>query len=211
MWDQRYGTDEFFYGTDPNDFLRENARLIRPGVVARPGGRKPEAQTADVLCLAEGEGRNAVYLAGLGFRVTAVDGSPVGLAKMQRLAQSRGVQVAGIHSDLAGFAIAPLAWDAIVSIWCHIPAPLRARLYRETVAGLRPGGTLILEAYHPRQLEFRTGGPPTADLMVTLDALRPELAGLDLVVAQEIERVVQEGKGHHGRSAVVQVVGRKPG
>ena len=197
LWDQRYGTDEYFYGTEPNDFLREQARLIRPG--------------GDVLCLAEGEGRNAVHLASLGLRVTAVDGSAVGLDKMRRLAQSRGLEVAGIVSDLADFAIAPQAWDAIVSIWCHVPAPLRGRLHRGAVAGLRPGGILILEAYRPRQLEFRTGGPPTADLMMTLDALRPELAGLDLVVAQEIERVVQEGKGHLGPSAVVQVVARKQG
>jgi len=197
IWDQRYGTDEFFYGTDPNDFLREHTRLIRPG--------------GEVLCLAEGEGRNAVYLAGLGFRVTAVDGSPVGISKMERLARSKGVQVAAMLGDLERFTLAPLAWDSIVSIWCHIPQPARARLHGEAVAALRPGGTLILESYHPRQLEFRTGGPPTADLMMTLAVLRQELAGLDLLVAQEIERVVREGKGHHGRSAVVQVVARKPG
>ena len=197
IWDQRYGTEEFFYGTDPNDFLREHARRIRSG--------------GEVLCLAEGEGRNAVHLAGLGYRVTAVDGSPVGLAKMRRLAESRGVSVAGIHSDLGNFSIVPNAWDAIVSIWCHIPAPLRGRLHREAVAGLRPGGLFLFEAYHPRQLEFRTGGPPTADLMVTLDAVRGELAGLEFILAHEIERVVQEGKGHHGPSAVVQVVARKPG
>jgi SAM-dependent methyltransferase len=197
IWDQRYGTEEFFYGTEPNDFLREQARLIRPG--------------GEVLCLAEGEGRNAVHLAGLGLRVTAVDGSAVGLGKMRRLADSKGAQVTGIHADLGDFAIAPQSWDAIVSIWCHIPAPLRARLFREAVAGLRPGGLFILESYHPRQLEFRTGGPPTADLMVTLDAVRRELTGLDFITAQEIERTVQEGKGHHGPSAVVQVVARKPG
>lgn len=195
IWDQRYGTDEYFYGTEPNDFLREQAAEIPAG--------------GEVLCLAEGEGRNAVYLAGLGLRVTAVDGSPVGQSKMRRLAEAKGVQVTEVLSDLGQYSIAPNRWDAIVSIWCHVPAPLRARLHPEAALGLKSGGVLILEAYHPRQLEFRTGGPPTADLMMTLAAIQPELQGLNFAIAKETERIVQEGKGHHGPSAVVQVLARK--
>jgi SAM-dependent methyltransferase len=195
LWDERYGREGFFYGTEPNEFLRAHTALLPPG--------------GDVLCLAEGEGRNAVYLASMGFKVTGVDGSPVGIAKLRKLAGQRGVHVTGIVSDLAAFPIVPDAWDVIVSIWCHLPAPLRRQVYRASVAGLRAGGLLLLEAYHPRQLEFKTGGPPTAELMATLAELRGELAGLELVEAREIERVVQEGQGHRGMSAVVQVVGRK--
>jgi len=195
IWDERYGRDEFFYGTEPNEFLRAQAHRIPQG--------------GTVLCLAEGEGRNAVYLAGLGFQVTGVDGSAVGIAKLRKLAAEKGVAVTAIVGDLAAFAIAPQAWDAIVSIWCHLPEPLRRQVYRACVAGLKPGGVFLLEAYHPRQLAFKTGGPPTADLMPTLDALRSELAGLELLEARELERVVQEGQGHHGRSAVVQVVAMK--
>lgn len=196
IWDERYGREEFFYGTEPNDFLRAHAQLIAKG--------------GTVLCLAEGEGRNAVYLASLGFQVTGVDGSAVGIAKLRKLAAQKGVAVTAIVSDLGEFEIVPHAWDAIVSIWCHLPASLRGRVYRACVAGLKPGGTFLLEAYHPRQLTFKTGGPPTADLMPTLDALRGELNGLELIEAGELERRVQEGQGHHGQSAVVQVVAKKP-
>ncbi len=194
-WDTRYGSDEFYYGTEANDFLRESAKRISPG--------------GAVLCLAEGEGRNAVFLAENGFKVTAVDGSSVGLAKMEKLAVSKKLSVASIVSDLSDYQIEPGKWDGIVSIWCHIPKDLRKIVHRKIVEGLRPGGILILESYHPRQLEFKTGGPPDASLMMTLNDLRGELFGLNFIVAREIEREIHEGKGHSGKSAVVQVICRK--
>jgi SAM-dependent methyltransferase len=194
-WDTRYAGDGFYYGTEPNDFLKSNAKLISPG--------------GEVLCLAEGEGRNAVFLAGLGFKVTAVDGSAVGLSKMEELARTKNVSVTQVVSDLDGYRIEPESWDGIVSIWCHLPVGLRKRLHRAVVNGLRPGGVVILESYHPRQLEFKTGGPPDASRMMMLNDLREEFSGLDFVVAQEIEREIHEGKGHFGQSAVVQVIARK--
>jgi hypothetical protein len=195
-WDQRYGATEYFYGTSPNDFLREHACRV------------PAA--GEVLCLGEGEGRNAVYLAACGLRVTALDQSAVGLAKAERLAVERGVQIGTRVADLADYAIAPAAWDAIVSIWCHLPGALRVRVHRTVVAGLRPGGILLLEAYTPDQLRHRTGGPTDPDLMPTLDALRLELRGLEFLYAAERERRVEEGVGHAGLSAVVQLAARKP-
>ena len=195
-WDTRYGSsDEFYYGTEPNDFLKTNAKVISPG--------------GEVLCLAEGEGRNAVFLATLGFNVTAVDGSAVGLSKMNRLARAKQVSVKQVVSDLGDYKIEPSSWDGIVSIWCHVPRELRKRLHRAVVSGLCPGGVFILESYHPRQLGFKTGGPPDASLMMMLSDLREELSGLELVVDREIEREIHEGKGHSGMSAVVQVIGRK--
>ena len=194
-WDTRYSTDEFYYGTEPNDFLRANAKLI-----PAPG---------EVLCLAEGEGRNAVFLAGLGLKVTAVDGSVVGLKKMEMLAKMKGVSVASSVSDLGDYQIEPGKWDGIISIWCHVPKELRKKLHRAVVGGLRPGGVLVLESYHPRQLVFKTGGPSDSSLMMTLNDLRDELSGLEFVVAHEIEREIQEGKGHFGMSAVTQVICRK--
>lgn len=196
QWDDRYAADRFYYGTEPNDFLREQAGRIRAG------GR--------ALCIAEGEGRNAVYLAGLGCAVTAMDQSAVGLAKARALAERRGVGIDVVVGDLSTWAFAPGSWDAIVSIWCHLPAPLRGHVYRGVVTGLAPGGVLILEAYTPKQLEFGTGGPPAAELMPTLAELRRHLDGLDFEVAAELEREVHEGQGHHGHSAVVQVVARRP-
>lgn len=194
-WDERYDTADFAYGRDPNAFLTDKGGMI---------------PTGDVLCLAEGEGRNAVFLAKLGHRVVAVDSSAVGLAKAARLAGDNGVRIETVTADLAEFAMEPGRWDAIVSIFCHVPPPVRRALHRKVVEGLRPGGLFILEAYTPAQLALRTGGPPVEDLMMTLTGLREELAGLEFVEGREIERDVVEGRLHTGRGAVVQVVARKP-
>lgn len=190
-WDDRYQADGYYYGTEPNDFLREQAHLI--------------PQAGRVLCLAEGEGRNAVYLAKLGYRVTAVDGSSVGLEKLRAFAESSGVTVETVHSDLRDFEIKSDTWDGIVSIWCHTPGDLRKKLHRGAVLGLRSGGAFILESYRPKQLEYKTGGPPSSDLMMNLTDLQEELKELRFVVAHEMDREVQEGLGHSGVSAVVQV------
>jgi SAM-dependent methyltransferase len=194
-WDARYSEPGYAYGTAPNDFLREMAGRMPPG---------------PVLCLAEGEGRNAVFLAELGHAVTAVDGSAVGLAKAASLARARAVGLETVHADLADFAIKEGAWAGIVTVFAHLPPTLRARMHSAVVKGLRPGGVYLLEAYTPRQLEFGTGGPPDVSLLMTADALRQELAGLELEICREIEREVVEGRFHHGRAAVVQVVGRRP-
>ena len=197
MWDQRYSEPGFVYGTEPNDFLAANAERI-----LRPNG--------EILSLAEGEGRNGVFLARLGFRVTGVDGSAVGLEKARALAAKHAVPIQTVVADLATFDLGVERWDGIVSIWCHTPSETRRRLHRAVVAALRPGGIFLLESYTPKQLEYKTGGPPTADLLMTLADVRAELAGLDLLEAEEKVREVHEGKYHHGMSAVLQVVARKP-
>ncbi|MFA5529078.1 MAG: class I SAM-dependent methyltransferase, partial [Thiohalomonadaceae bacterium] len=160
----------------------------------------------EVLCLAEGEGRNAVWLARQGFRVTAVDASSVGLAKAQRLAERHQVHIETVHADLAHYDLGTARWDAIVSIFCHLPPPLRARVHGAIADALKPGGVFLLEGYTPAQLRLGTGGPPVPELMMTLDALRNELPGLSLQHGVELEREVHEGRFHHGRGAVVQVI-----
>ncbi|MDX9834383.1 MAG: class I SAM-dependent methyltransferase [Desulfobulbus sp.] len=195
MWDKRYATDEFIFGTEPNTFLAAMADRIPPG---------------RVLSLGEGEGRNAVFLAARGCSVVAVDASSVGLAKARRLAEERGVQIETVATDLADFPVLPGEWDAIVSIFCHPWPGIRANLYRRCVHGLRPGGVFVLEAYTPAQLRHGTGGPPDKDRLMTLATLRSELAGLDFLHAVELEREVQEGRLHHGLAAVVQVVATRP-
>jgi len=195
FWDKRYSEAEgFVFGTKPNAFLAEMAAQIPSG---------------PVLCLGEGEGRNAVHLATLGHAVTAVDQSAVGMAKARKLAASHGVEIATEVVDLAVAAIEPGRWFGIVSIFVHLPAELRRKVHAKVVRGLKPGGVFILEAYTPAQLAFDTGGPKDAALLMTLSALREELVGLDLLVAREIEREVVEGGGHTGRAAVVQVVARR--
>ncbi|MBD5779610.1 class I SAM-dependent methyltransferase [Pelagicoccus sp. NFK12] len=193
-WDQRYSSEAFAYGTEPNDFLAEQARHIPSG---------------PCLCLADGEGRNGVYLASLGHPVTSVDSSRVGLEKAQRLATQKGVQIQTIHSDLADFAFEPESYQGIVSIFCHLPSELRKSVYRKSVAALRPGGAFILEAYTPNQLGKGTGGPPVADLLLSLDDLRQDLDGLNFVLARETERDIREGQLHTGIGSIVQVVAIK--
>ncbi len=197
MWDNRYSEVEYAYGIEPNDFLVEVAGRIPPG---------------RVLCLAEGQGRNAVYLAGLGYSVTAVDQSSVGAERAQQLARKRGVQIETITADLAEFPITPGTWEGIVSIFGHLPPALRADVHRRVVAGLRPNGVFVLEAYSPDQLRFGTGGPGEAqqDLLVPLAAVQAELTGLRLERAAVLEREVREGSSHHGKASVVQILGFKP-
>lgn len=196
MWDERYNSAEYAFGTEPNDFLVSAVDRL-------PGGR--------ILCLGEGEGRNAVWLAERGFDVTAVDASRVGLDKALRLAEERGVTLKTVHADLDDYVIEPMAWDAVVSIFCHLPPPLRRRVHGDVVGGLKPGGAFLLEAYTPAQLSFGTGGPPTLELMMDLETLRRELEGLELTHAGELVRTIHEGEYHNGQGAVVQILGIKPG
>ena len=192
IWDSRYSNEQYIFGTEPNDFLASVISQI-------PMGR--------VLCLGDGEGRNGVFLAQHGYDVTSLDHSQVGLAKTQRLAAQRGVSITTLYADLNDYVIEPEAWSAIVSIFLHLPQPLRTQVHHAAVAGLAHGGVLVLEAYTPKQIEYRTGGPPDVDVMMKLDDLRHEFAGLDFVIAQETEREIREGAQHHGKSAVVQLLG----
>lgn len=195
IWNARYARDGFVYGIEPNDFVASVAARIPPG---------------PVLCLAEGEGRNAVHLATLGHAVTAVDQSEVALSKAQKLAAGRGVTLETVVADLAEYRIAPGAWAGIVSVWAHLPPPLRQRLHAQVVPGLPPGGVFILESYTPAQLAYDTGGPRSVDLLMTAAQLRDELAGLDFEILRELDRDVREGWKHTGRAAVVQVLARRP-
>ena len=163
-----------------------------------------------MLCLGEGEGRNAVFLAGLGHRIVAVDQSAVGLAKARQLAESRGLAIETVQADLAEFVIGPSAWAGIISVFSHLPSSIRAPLHRAAAAGLRPGGVFVLEAYTPAQVGRGTGGPQDPDMTPTLAGLRVELAGLEFEHAAELERDVVEGRYHTGVASVVQLVGRRP-
>ncbi len=198
MWNQRYSDSEFVYGTEPNDFLK-SAYLHIP-----KGGQ--------VLCVAEGEGRNAVFLAKQGYVVTAVDQSSVGLGKAQQLAGEHGVEISTVVTDLANYNLGTEKWDGIVSISAHMPPELRKKVHGQVVKALTKGGVFILEAYTERHIELDgVGGPPPSknELFMSLNALKSELQGLDFVVGTEVERHISEGKLHQGESAVVQVIAKK--
>lgn len=195
LWDTRYSADHYLYGTAPNDFLVEHYSSL--------------SEHGRVLCLADGEGRNSVFLASQGFEVTAIDQSAVGLEKAARLARERGVSLTLIQADLADWPLGTEHWDAIVAIFCHLPPAIRRHVHDQIPAALKPGGVLLLEAYTPAQLSLGTGGPPDADLMLTADILKTELAPLVFDRLLEMQRDVIEGSGHTGRGAVVQAIARR--
>jgi SAM-dependent methyltransferase len=195
MWEKRYGSDQFLYGTDPNDFLRSAVEDLAPG---------------DALCLADGEGRNGVHLATLGHRVTSIDITKAGMAKADRLAHERGVELTTMVADLADFDLGEARWDLVVSIFAHTPPTIRARTHASIAAALRPGGRFVLEAYTPDQIGRGTGGPPVPELTMTLDGLRSELTDLHFDHGTETVRNIVEGDGHTGEGAVVQVIAQRP-
>lgn len=193
MWNERYSVDEYVYGTEPNAFLAEQARTLR----------------GPVLSLAEGEGRNAVFLASLGLDVHGVDGSAVGLSKAQALARSRNVDIRIQVADLRDFEPEREHYGSVVSISAHLPGAVRRRLYPLLERCLVPGGILLLEAYAEAQLARSTGGPRDADMLMTPAKIRAELPGLEPVLLRELERDVREGIAHTGMATVVQFIGRK--
>ena len=193
VWNERYTSDEYVYGTEPNAFLAENAKLLKE----------------PVLSLAEGEGRNAVFLASLGLDVLGVDGSEVGLAKAQRLAASKGVTIRTEVVDLASYQPPENAFGAVVSISAHLPSAIRRRLHGLVERSLKPGGIILLEAYTKAQLARNTGGPKDPDMLMSAAALEKEFPNCEPMVSQEIEREVVEGQFHTGLASVVQFLARK--
>ncbi len=194
MWDERYGAEEYAYGTDPNDFLRERYRSI-------PMGR--------VLSLAEGEGRNAVFLAKQGYAVTAVDASRVGLRKAEKLASERGVDIDFVQADITDFDMGENQWNGIVSIFVPLRSAQRTELHKKIIAGLKDGGVFFVEAYTPEQLKYRTGGGSSAETMTSQESLIRDLGDLRFIHLAAIERNVVEGAYHTGLSAVVQAIAMK--
>lgn len=196
FWDARYAGTGYLYGTDPNAWLAAEAHRLRPG------GR--------VLAVADGEGRNGVWLARRGFAVTSVDVSAQGLAKARALAARQGVPLATVQADLRDWDWPVAAFDGVVAIFAHFPRPVRALLHRRMLEALVPGGLLLLEAYSPYQHLYRTGGPQDLDLLYSAFRLREDLAGAELLLLEEVETEIAEGTGHRGRSAVVRCVARRP-
>lgn len=196
MWNQRYGAEAYAYGTEPNEFFRTALDgLPRPGRILLP---------------AEGEGRNAVYAAGRGWQVNAYDQSVAGRDKAMRLAKERGVS---IRYEVAGHANAQIetgAYDAAALIFAHVHESQRRAVHQRVCTALAPGGILLLEAYSKAQLDFGTGGPPVAELLYSLDAVREDFAALTIDSIEQIEAEILEGQFHHGRGSVIRVRAHRP-
>ena len=197
FWDQNYSAvDGYKYGEAPNAFLREEAaRLDSPSRILVPG---------------DGEGRNGVWLAEQGHAVQSIDSSAVGLARARDLAQRRGVAIDTVQADLASWQPEPASADAVVMIYLHLPPALRPAVHAKLVQALKPGGLLLLEAFHPKQLGYSSGGPKDEAMLYTLDMLRADLAdGMEEVMAEEGPATLDEGPSHQGPAWVTRWIGRK--
>ena len=193
FWNKRYEDVEYAYGREPNSFLVQNSFKDK----------------GKVLCLAEGEGRNAVFLAKKGLEVTAVDISSEGIAKTLRLAKEENVTIDAICSDLSSYSFASEKWDVIVLIFAHFPPDLRNAIHSKLFNSLKSGGKVILEAYSKEQITHKTGGPTELVMLYSEEELRQDFKSFDNLTIQTQEREVNEGKFHHGLASVIQLVATK--
>jgi 2-polyprenyl-3-methyl-5-hydroxy-6-metoxy-1,4-benzoquinol methylase len=197
FWNSRYAEPGYAYGTEPNAFLASQKQYLKPGMQA--------------LAVADGEGRNGVWLAQQGLRVLSVDASAVGLAKARELAVDRGVTLQTRQVDLTTWSWPEQAYDVIAAIYIHFPPAVRATMHRAMFNSLKPGGVLILEAFTPEQLKYKSGGPPVAEMLYTADMLRIDFAGGEILHIEECITELAEGQYHRGPAAVVRLVLRRPG
>lgn len=200
MWSQRYrdAGENYLFGTAPNAYLVRHVSLL--------------AGCRDVLCVADGEGRNSVWLAEQGFSVTAQEISPVALQKARALAAERSVNVAFEVRDILAGDWPVAAFDAVVAVFIQFAAPKeRAILFEGMKRTIRPGGAILVQGYTPAQLEYKTGGPSAAENLYTPELMRELFADWEILLLDEYEAVLEEGTGHNGRSALLGLVARKPG
>lgn len=195
MWNQRYAGESLLFGEAPNDYLRAQ----------RP--RLPRAGRA--LCVADGEGRNSVWLAQRGLSVDAFDIADAGVAKARKLAQRHGVSVNFAVADCDALAWPENTYDVIAAIFVQFAdPPMRARLFANMVRALAPGGLLVLQGYTPKQLQYRSGGPQRVDHLYTEAMLREHFAALDILELVSYEAELREGIQHTGMAALIGMVGR---
>ncbi|MDE0307917.1 MAG: class I SAM-dependent methyltransferase [Albidovulum sp.] len=198
MWDQRYASKDYFYGTEPCNFLVRNAALLEPGRKA--------------LAIADGEGRNSVFMAEKGLQVTAMDSSAVGLKKAKQLAESRNVHIDFRLADLRSWMWEPDRYDLVAAIFIQFADPeFRAEIFDGIEQTLTLGGVVMLHGYTTRQIEYGTGGPPVAERLYTREMLANRFSDWDIIRLAEYDAEIQEGVGHSGFSALVDLVARCPG
>ena len=196
MWNERYSQPEFFFGKEPARFLRTHEKYLTPGKTA--------------LAVADGEGRNSVFMAQKNMQVTAFDYAPNALAKARDLAQKNNVTVNFCLSDIESWLWNENTYDLVVAIFIQFIGPkARKNLFAKMKKTLKPGGIILLHGYTPKQIEFATGGPKTVENLYTSAQLRADFQDMELLTLNAYETKVDEGKGHSGMSALIDLIARK--
>jgi SAM-dependent methyltransferase len=195
-WEQRFSAPGYVFGTEPNAFLKSQAAIL------------PTPGTA--LAVADGEGRNGVWLAERGLDVLSIEWSPTALAKAQALARERGVRLRTAQADVVQWAWPEAEFDVVVAIFIQFLTPAERRaVFAGMRKALKPGGLLLIEGYRPEQLNYKTGGPSQVEYLYTRALLEAEFAGLSELKIAEHDSMTSEGTGHVGMAALIDLVGRK--
>jgi SAM-dependent methyltransferase len=198
IWDQRFAGEAYVFGEAPNAFLARQAPRLQPGWRA--------------LAVADGEGRNGAWLAGQGLQVVSLDGSPAAQEKARRLAAARGVELELVLADLSDWSWPEAVYDVVAAIFIQFASPaLRGRLFEGMKRTLKPGGLLLLEGYRPEQIAYGTGGPRVPEQLYTETLLRQAFADMRILELASYDAEVDEGPGHSGMSALIDLVAVKPG
>jgi SAM-dependent methyltransferase len=195
MWDSRYESEEYVYGKEANSFFASELEKINPGKILLPG---------------EGEGRNAVFAASLGWEVIAYDQSEEGKNKALRFAKERGVRIDYRVQSLEDYKVTPSSFDAVGLCFFHAAPPLRKLLHHQVQEALKPGGKLILEAFHTSQINNNTGGPQAVDMLFDKSLLETDFSSLELVYLEEKSVLLNEGPFHQGEASIIRLLGKKP-
>ena len=194
-WDSRFAGEEYLFGIEPADALKRHLPML--------------VDAGRTLVVADGEGRNSTFLAQQGFEVVAQDYSPVAVAKAQKLAAQKSVEIEFRVSDIHDFDWTEEQYDNVVAIFIQFVAPDRqAYVFEGLKSALAPGGTLLIHGYTPEQINFGTGGPPNADHMYTSQMLNDAFHDLDILVNRSYHAEISEGKGHSGMSALIDFVAK---
>ena len=198
-WNERYSNEAYAYGQDPNDFLKQELKKISP---------------AKILFPAEGEGRNALFAASLGWEVSAFDIAQEGKNKAMKLAQERGLKIDYQVGDLSELNYEPAQFDAIALIYAHFPAAIKSDLNIALSKLLKPGGVIVFEAFSKSHIEYnskneKVGGPKELDMLFSIDEIQNDFSNYEVILLDEKEIELQEGLFHNGTGSVIRFVGRK--
>ncbi len=194
FWDERFSSEEYVYGTEPNEFFKSEVEKLEPGTA---------------LFLGEGEGRNSVYAAKLGWLVDAVDYSSAGKEKALALAQKNNVTINYMLADLKEFTPETGRYDLVVIVFLHLPEEVRKEVHKKAVDSLKAGGKIILEVFEKKQINFGTGGPRNLDLLYSLEDVYTDFQDLDIEKFSEEIIDLNESVHHKGKAAVIRYVGIK--